>query len=182
MVESDGYVYRCINRRRWASGHPFAHVPVMGLPAEPGRWNPTPQWALYTSHREHVAVEEKRRHRAGRAGGVVRSIRAALPDPFDDAFIVIGFQAPEVVPDRTFDGRTVLRAVFDPCLSPSSYREAHRLAWEYINAGMSRLVVPSCPCPDEWNSVFYYFSPGQLTWGDLPSRANVQVIRDVRLP
>ena len=165
MVKLDGVVYRCISLQRWKKGQ---IVPRRAVYDE-GRWNPAPQWALYTSHTAEVAIEEKRCDRARRRRGLVESIGKAIPDPLADEFVVIEFPVPAEGRLRTLDARRLPPGLLDPCLRPDNFAESHRVAREAIDAGMVRLIVPSCPCPDDWNSVFYYFGDGQLEEDDLPS-------------
>ncbi|HJW21514.1 MAG TPA: RES family NAD+ phosphorylase [Candidatus Limnocylindrales bacterium] len=172
-------VYRCIGARRWDSGDPMAHVPPLELPAVPGRWNDSGQYTLYTSHRAAVAIEEKRRHLARSPRSVVGSILVAIGDPPATEVVVLSFEPPATGPGRTFDGATQSRDSFDRWLAPCG--DARAYAARLIRRGCDHLVVPSSPCPNDWNSVFYFLGPGQPVADGLPRRAACRVTRRARV-
>ena len=171
-------VYRCIGARRWDSGDPTAHVPPLDLPAVPGRWNDAGQYTLYTSHRSAVAIEEKRRHLARSPRSVVGSILAAIGDPPATEVVVLSFEAPAVPASRTFDGTAEPRGSFNRWLEPCG--NARGYAARLIRRGFDRLVVPSSPCPADWNSVFYLLGSGRPAAVALPSRSACRVTRRAR--
>lgn len=172
-------VYRCIGARRWDSGDPMAHVPPLDLPAVPGRWNGPGQYTLYTSHRAAVAIEEKRRHLARSPRSVVGSILAAVGEAPASEVVVLSFEPPATSETRTFDGTTEPREGFDRWLDPCG--DARPYAARLVRRGFDHLVVPSSPCPEDWNSVFYFRGPGQPAADALPRRAACRVARRARV-
>lgn len=175
-------VYRCIGARRWDSGDPTAHVPPVDLPAVPGRWNRPGQYTLYTSHAPTIAIAEKRRHlpTAAQPRTVAGSILAAVRDTPASEVVVLSFEAPDVPPDLTFDGRiAVERSSFDRWLEPCG--DARAYAARLARRGFDHLVVPSSPVPDGWNSVFYLLGPGQPAADALPDRRACRVARRARV-
>jgi len=175
-----GRVYRCIGARRWDTGEPMAHVPPTDLPAVPGRWNGPGQYTLYTSHRAVVAIEEMRRHLPRSPRSVVGSIVAAIGDPPAAAVIVLAFEAPLAPETRTFEGRTAApRDSFDRWLEACG--NARSYAARLTRRGFDHLIVPSSPCPADWNSVFYLLGPGQPGPDALPPRRACRVVRRARV-
>lgn len=172
-------VYRCIGARRWDSGDPMAHVPPLELPAVPGRWNGPDQYTLYTSQRAAVAIEEKRRHLARSPRSVVGSILAAIGDPPASEVVVLSFEAPATPGARTFDGTKEPREAFDRWLDACG--DARAYAARLIRRGFDHLVVPSSPCPRDWNSVLYFLGPGQPPADALPTRHACRVARRARV-
>jgi RES domain-containing protein len=168
-------VYRCIGARRWDSGDPMAHVPPLDLPAVPGRWNDSGQYTLYTSHRSAVAIEEKRRHLARSPRSVVGSILAAVGDAPAAEVVVLSFESPSRRPARTFDGTATPRSGFNRWLEPCGH--ARPYAARLIRRGYDELIVPSSPCPADWNSVLYFLRPGQPGADALPRRSDCRVAR-----
>jgi RES domain-containing protein len=82
-------------------------------------------------------------------------------------------------PVRTFDGTAEPRESFDRWLEPCGNARAY--AARLIRRGFAHLVVPSSPCPADWNSVFYLLGPGQPGAEALPRRSVCRVTRRVRV-
>lgn len=160
----------------------MAHVPPIDLPAVPGRWNGPGQYTLYTSHAAAIAIEEKRRHlpTGAQPRTVAGSILAAVGEAPATEVVVLSFEAPPMLPNRTFDGRTaVARSSFDRWLEPCG--NARSYAARLVRRRFDHLVVPSSPVPGGWNSVFYLLGPGQPTVDALPGRRACRVARRARV-
>jgi RES domain-containing protein len=157
----------------------MAHVPPPDLPAVPGRWNDSSQYTLYTSQRAAVAIEEKRRHLARSPRSVVGSVLAAVGDPPASEVVVLSFEPLAMPAGRTFDGTAQPRESFDRWLEPCGNARAY--AARLVRRGFDQLVVPSSPCPEDWNSVFYLLGPGQPSADALPRRAACRVTRRARV-